>query len=1240
MKEPDESTTTERTITDDTTGTDDDLDDELAQAITDDDDLDDEEFLSRFGGGSDDEMDVLHSPEEGESVATPSVGNDDDAMYDAASDGGGESLHDEAINDDESSEPISLEQKLMVWEEIMELVRDVLPGEVDNVDDLLAQFNGRESKLRDALKGMQERSISITSSSGHDDDDEEEEVEVIEEEDADQDMDVEEVDDNYMHGEYTVPLASPDASVVAGSVGREGERRTADDEGSLTTHSSDRAGKGDVQFDYANNEQSDIRYAEMNRIVSDAISSSSPDDFLDDNDAEVDIDGANGRVTKGVMLPNMVSAANDGTRRAEDGGSARSGQDSAQTVPETPPASSRAMSATDNKIVTPVPFAIPTDRQDDGTTHSSGIHGGSLEDGAIESEESRHVSFVDVTGLAEGIRPQDRLSVESSQKSTDKFTGKNYYYSTPSQGTPAPPPSEKDDDTAKTHNQGPKGDVEGGLQRISKLSEGPPLVNGMDITADGSTKEDFHASFETVSIGSAVPSIGVPTSVGLLKNGARAPSVVSSIPEPRMSNASAHHRPTPWYEKRRTKCYVCVVLVLLAACGAVMGLFFSGILLGDDGGDGGGVSEINKSDMSVAVPPETVALVVVPTDPPSWKPSSSPSESPSAAPVTSCTESIRSQYSTLGVGNSPGEQAPNIAMDGTNAVVVNSSGGVRFYSLVNSDGTGEWVEVDYFPNLNRYPVTPHVAISGNIAVVGFVYQVLGFDIGTGGAYVYEQDTATGRWKREDVLKPEPGDNIDNSAKFGWSVDVDADQKEPLIVVGAYGENDKAGSVYVFQRIRLRQRTYWSRVGKVLPKFCPSGDFEFNFGYSVAVSGNVIAASTDCDFIVQLSSYNGTLNGIETYQNIRYIDFKLGAISTIIMDERYLAYSTVFGGVAIYERTMGSNDTDYEFLEQLDFSGNEKILHYPLAIDRDILVVGVGNDYWIFPKKDSFWKDGAFFIQNGDVDAFDIPSVAVSGRNVLAGSGNPHEVYHYDITNCAHAMPTQTPTWSSAPTPFTTWPPSLKPTTDKPTISPTTERPSTSPTRSNVPTPSTPIPTATLSLRPSTSSAPTPNPTISPTLRPTDSPSVSPVASSLSPSLSPIKNPTQSPSAPPTQQAISSSSTVTPALSCYPLEISILYDSSPFGVGYVLTKVDTTGAQSNIDTFFVPFVSELANQLSTKSLCLEEGSYKFTMYDSYGDGLCCVNGNGGYVIKSNGVTLGQGGEFRYNDERLFELPASV
>mmetsp|Transcript_22152 Transcript_22152/g.39013 ORF Transcript_22152/g.39013 Transcript_22152/m.39013 type:complete len:94 (+) Transcript_22152:447-728(+) len=93
-------------------------------------------------------------------------------------------------------------------------------------------------------------------------------------------------------------------------------------------------------------------------------------------------------------------------------------------------------------------------------------------------------------------------------------------------------------------------------------------------------------------------------------------------------------------------------------------------------------------------------------------------------------------------------------------------------------------------------MTPAVALSGKVAMVGFLYQLLGFDQGTGGAYVYEQDGTTGRWKRVDVLTLDKETNA--SAKFGWSVDVEANKRQPLIVVGAHGENSKAGSVHVFQ----------------------------------------------------------------------------------------------------------------------------------------------------------------------------------------------------------------------------------------------------------------------------------------------------------------------------------------------------------------------------------------------------------------------------------------------------------
>ena len=49
---------------------------------------------------------------------------------------------------------------------------------------------------------------------------------------------------------------------------------------------------------------------------------------------------------------------------------------------------------------------------------------------------------------------------------------------------------------------------------------------------------------------------------------------------------------------------------------------------------------------------------------------------------------------------------------------------MRFYPLIvnngNDDGYNnvEWEEVDYFPNINRSPMTPVIALSSKVAVVG------------------------------------------------------------------------------------------------------------------------------------------------------------------------------------------------------------------------------------------------------------------------------------------------------------------------------------------------------------------------------------------------------------------------------------------------------------------------------------------------------------------------------------------
>jgi len=52
-------------------------------------------------------------------------------------------------------------------------------------------------------------------------------------------------------------------------------------------------------------------------------------------------------------------------------------------------------------------------------------------------------------------------------------------------------------------------------------------------------------------------------------------------------------------------------------------------------------------------------------------------------------------------------------------------------------------------------------------------------------------------------------------------------------------------------------------------------------------------------------------------------------------------------------------------------------------------------------------------------------------------------------------------------------------------------------------------------------------------------------------------------------------------------------------------------------------------------CLGSGSYNFTITDSYGDGICCSYGNGGYVISVAGVVVATGGDIGSEKTEIIE-----
>jgi len=59
-----------------------------------------------------------------------------------------------------------------------------------------------------------------------------------------------------------------------------------------------------------------------------------------------------------------------------------------------------------------------------------------------------------------------------------------------------------------------------------------------------------------------------------------------------------------------------------------------------------------------------------------------------------------------------------------------------------------------------------------------------------------------------------------------------------------------------------------------------------------------------------------------------------------------------------------------------------------------------------------------------------------------------------------------------------------------------------------------------------------------------------------------------------------------------------------------------------------------NTTVTKSMNLSDGDYTFTIYDSYGDGICCSYGNGSYTLSGGGTTLASGGSFNSSQSTNF------
>ena len=100
-----------------------------------------------------------------------------------------------------------------------------------------------------------------------------------------------------------------------------------------------------------------------------------------------------------------------------------------------------------------------------------------------------------------------------------------------------------------------------------------------------------------------------------------------------------------------------------------------------------------------------------------------------------------------------------------------------------------------------------------------------------------------------------------------------------------------------------------------------------------------------------------------------------------------------------------------------------------------------------------------------------------------------------------------------------------------------------------------------------------------------------------------------------------------------VEVSVLTDNFPSETTWIVR--DQTGS---ILAEGGPYSQAFATYDTT--FCLPEGCYAFTVFDTFGDGICCGFGDGTYALSSNNEVLVTGGEFSFESSDDFCLNAEV
>lgn len=351
---------------------------------------------------------------------------------------------------------------------------------------------------------------------------------------------------------------------------------------------------------------------------------------------------------------------------------------------------------------------------------------------------------------------------------------------------------------------------------------------------------------------------------------------------------------------------------------------------------------------------------------------------------------------------------PKIAIDGDQAIVASGSGYVAFFAL--DSATSTWTRTALFGLMVNVGEITSVAIYGNTAVIGAPKATTDLSayrdepLETGAIFIYEKldPTSNYSWEQKngpyvpnEYTKSVTMDKFDD-ANFGTSVDIYDD----MIVASAPPESNNRGSVTVFKKDS--ESNEWVQMIRLLPPDSLTCGSKF-YGYSVQINEDMIVASSDCDVNIVLYQIDRSAGEIQLmkFQELEYVDAGYGAISSITIGERHLAYSTVRGGLITFQRE--SQDMKFVLSQELGFefvSDPDPLYEYPLTSDENLMALSVANNVILYTRNmtsQEWIQESLVLPSQGDFAGYTAASAAISNGILMAA--DQLEVRAHDFMSC-------------------------------------------------------------------------------------------------------------------------------------------------------------------------------------------------------------------------------------------------